>query len=180
MKMGTKIFGGFAVVCLGYLLVGLLLPGRWTAREEILLPQPPSEVFPLLNSLLAWEVWTPFPEEGMESYGPQEGTGAGLRWDDPQYGRGEAVITGSTPNREVTYEVRIEGGSLTISGRLTLESGPEGTLLQWVEEGDFGWNPLMGYAARGMASSQGEAMRASLERLMEAANRREKAPTEGG
>ena len=120
---------------------------------------------PFLNSLQAWESWTPFPEGGLETYGSAEGVGAGVRWNDPQYGEGEAEITRSSLDEEISYLVRIEGGALTVQGRFLLAPIKEGTRLLWEEEGDFGWNPLMGYTARGMAASQGEAMKASLERL---------------
>lgn len=165
MKLGAKIFGGLATLLLLYLLVGALLPGTWRAREATVLPAPPATIFPFLNSLEAWQAWTPFPEASLESYGPPEGLGAGIRWDDPQYGRGEAEITGSVGGRSVTYRVDVENGSLIINGTMTLRGQADGTLIEWIEEGDFGWNPLMGYAAKGMASSQGEAMKASLERL---------------
>lgn len=165
MRVGAKIFGALAGILLLFLLVGLLLPGTWRAQEEVLLPAPPSSVFPFLNRLSAWDLWTPFPDTGLEGFGPPEGVGAGLRWDDPRYGGGEARIVRSVENAEVGYEVEVDGGALRIHGVLTLEAEGGGTRLQWVEEGDFGWNPLMGYAARGMAESQGEAMRSSLETL---------------
>lgn len=165
MRLGAKIFGGLSGILLLFLLVGLLLPGSWQAQEEILLPAPPSSVFPLVNRLSAWELWTPFPESGLVLFGPPEGVGAGLRWDDPQYGKGEVRIIGSRKDVEVSYQVVVDSGALTICGTLTLEAEGGGTRLRWVEEGDFGWNPLMGYAARGMAASQGEAMGASLGRL---------------
>jgi hypothetical protein len=165
MRLGAKIFGGLSGILLLYLLVGLLLPGSWRAQEEILLPAPPSSVFPLVNRLSAWELWTPFPQSGLVSFGPPEGEGAGLRWDDPQYGKGEVRIIRSREDAEVSYWVEVEEGALTIRGVLTLEPEGGGTRLRWVEDGDFGWNPLMGYAARGMADSQGEAMKASLGRL---------------
>ena len=63
------------------------------------------------------------------------------------------------------YLVLVEGGSLRIHGIFSLSPERGGTHLSWVERGDFGWNPLMGYAARGMGTAQGEAMRSSLETL---------------
>lgn len=168
MRWGARIFGAISGILLLYLLVGFLLPGRWKAEETALLSAPPSRVFPLLDHLTAWEAWTPFPESGLEAFGPASGPGAGIRWQDPRYGKGEARITMTRPDAEVRYEVEVEGGALTIRGVLALAPEGAGTRLRWVEEGDFGWNPLMGFAAREMASSQGEAMRASLARLEEA------------
>ena len=171
MKTGAKVFATLSGVLLLFLLVGLLLPGTWRAETEAFLDATPGQVFPFINRLGDWEAWTPFPGTGLEEFGPAEGVGAGLRWDDPGYGSGEARIVASRTNEGVEYEVRIEGGRLRIRGKITLQLQGEGTRVVWVEEGDFGRNPLLGYTARGMASSQGEAMRASLQRLAEAVAR---------
>ena len=166
MKLGAKIFGILGGVLVLYLLVGLLMPGTWAANQKGVTVASPSTVFPFLNRMDMWQLWAPMPGSGSEFFGPSEGVGAGMRWDDPQYGSGEIQITGSVPNAEVVYSVEVENGALIVQGRFSLTPQASGTLLQWEESGDFGWNPLMGYAARGMGSSQAEAMRVSLERLV--------------
>jgi hypothetical protein len=177
MRTGAKVLATLSVLLLLFLLVGLLLPGTWRAEAGAFLKATPKEVFPFIHRLGAWEEWTPFPDTGLEPFGPPEGVGAGVRWDDPSYGKGEARILASRPNEGVEYEVRIEGGKLLIRGRITLQVQVDGTRITWIEEGDFGWNPLLGYTARSMASSQGEAMRASLERLAAAVAGRNPPPT---
>jgi len=177
VKWGARIFGALAGILLLYLLVGLLLPGTWTATEEAVLPVPPSAVYPYLSRISAWGAWTPFPETGLEVFGPSDGVGAGVRWDDPRYGKGEARIVEARQDTAVGYEVLIEGGALKIRGSLTLIAEGEGSRVRWVENGDFGWNPLMGYAARGMASTQGEAMKSSLLRLAAELTRQKPDPT---
>jgi hypothetical protein len=166
VKLGAKIFGILGGSLVLYLLLGLLMPGTWVARQEALVSSPPSAVFPYLNRMDLWQSWAPMPESGSESFGPPEGVDAGIRWDDPQYGRGQIQITGSFPNTEVTYSVEVEGGALRIEGKFALAPEGSGTRIEWEEAGDSGRNPLMGYAARGMSSSQGEAMRISLGRLV--------------
>jgi hypothetical protein len=165
MKIGARIFGALAAVLLLYLVVGLLLPGEWVAEVEDELHHPPEEVFPLLDNMESWRRWAALPDSGTQLFGPPSGTGAGIRWDDPRYGSGEVRITESRPLASVGYIVEVEGGALTIHGLLTLEASAPGTRLRWREEGKFGWNPLLGYAARGMPASQAEAMRAGLDRL---------------
>ena len=166
MKLGAKIFGILGGALVLYLLVGLLMPGTWVARQEAVAPAIPSAVFPYLNQMDLWPSWAPMPESGSELFGPPAGVGAGIRWDDPQYGKGQIQITGSLSNTEVTYTVVVEGGALRIEGKFALTPEKSGTRIEWEEAGDFGWNPLMGYAAKGMGSSQGEAMRISLEQLV--------------
>lgn len=165
MRLGAKIFGALSGVFLLYLLVGLLLPGTWKAEAETVFSAPPSSVFPFLDRMDRWVLWNPMPESGTLVVGPPSGVGAGIDWDDPQYGVGDVRIRTSVENERVEYEVHIEGGNLRIHGSMVLAAEDGGTRLRWTEEGDFGWNPLMGYAARGMEGSQSEAMRLNLETL---------------
>jgi hypothetical protein len=165
VKLGLKIFGALSGVLILFLLLGLLLPGTWEAEADTFLPAPPPTVFPFVNRMDQWVDWNPMPESGSEFLGPAEGVGAGLHWDDPQYGEGRVQILTSEADQRVEYEVSVEGGSLRIHGAFSLSPEEGGTRVHWTERGDFGWNPLMGYAARGMSASQGVAMRSSLETL---------------
>ena len=165
MKLGAKIFGVLAGVLLLYLLLGVFLPGTWTAQTEARLPARPEVVFPFLNQPNLWMRWNAVPDSGLEPVGGTSGVGAGLEWDDPRYGSGRFMIQESRPPRFVQYQVLVEDGALTVTGRLELSPDGTGSLLQWTEEGDFGWNPILGYAARGMGDSQREAMEAGLEVL---------------
>jgi len=167
MKLGARIFGALAGVLILYLLLGVLLPGTWEAQVEVTLPAPPSQVYPFLQSPEEWARWNTLPDSGLTFVGPRQGPGAGMEWDDPRYGSGRYEITAGQPHARVEYEVQVEGGALSIEGTLALTPTREGTHLFWSEKGDFGWNPLLGYAARGMASSQEEAMRSSIRRLLE-------------
>lgn len=165
MRLGAKIFGTLAVVLIFFLLAGVFLPGTWEAEADALVDAEPAEVFPFLNRPDLWAEWNAMPEAGITFFGAPEGAGAGLEWDDPQYGTGRFELLLSAPEDRIEYEVLIEGGALSILGSLTVRSEGAGARLEWREEGDFGWNPLMGYAARRMGSSQALAMMASLEKL---------------
>jgi hypothetical protein len=65
----------------------------------------------------------------------------------------------------VSYRVDVEGGSIRILGWIILEPSGDSTRITWREDGDFGRNPLLGFAARSMPESQGAQMKQSLERL---------------
>jgi hypothetical protein len=165
MSLGAKIFGALSGVLILFLVLGLLLPGTWEAEAEAVLPAPPHLLFPFVNRMDRWVLWNAMPESGTEPQGPEEGVGAGLRWDDPVYGKGSLEILTSDKDTLVEYRVLVEGGSLRVDGAFAMRPEGGGTRVHWVERGDFGWNPLMGYAARGLAESQGEALRSSLLRL---------------
>jgi hypothetical protein len=163
------VFGVFAVLFGGFMLVGVLLPGGWQAERTTEIAAPPDVLFGYMNGAQRWSEWTPSLESGSVAFGPAEGPGSGRRWNDPTYGSGEFVITSSDAPREVGYEVRVEDGAITIVGHVQLEPTPSGTRLTWREEGDFGWNPVLGYMAGRMDELQGAQMDASLASLREVA-----------
>ena len=166
-KIAGLFLGAVALLFGGLMIVGLLLPGGWEAERNIEIGASPEEVFPFLNSAARWEEWTPSPESGVELFGPAEGPGSGRRWDDPGYGQGEFVIAASRLPSEITYEVQVEDGAILIRGRIELEGATGGTRIRWREEGDFGWNPLLGYLAGRMSELQGAQLDASLGSLKE-------------
>ncbi|MSR23376.1 MAG: hypothetical protein EXR92_07535 [Gemmatimonadetes bacterium] len=158
----AAVLGSLALLFVGFLVVGFLLPSGWDAERSVRITAVPDSVFPHLSHAERWGEWTPSPATGVELFGPSDGPGSGRRWDDPLYGKGEFVIAASTPPRAVSYEVQVDEGAIQIRGELRLEPEGDGTMVRWREEGDFGWNPLLGYLARRMNELQGAQMEASL------------------
>lgn len=152
----------FLVLVLG---VGFALPGTWSARREAVVAAPPDSVFPFLDVLERWDRWSPWPDVEIERTGPARGQGATMTWDDPFAGDGRFVLVESDPPRRLGYRVDVEGGSMVTRGRFELAATPGGTRVVWWEEGDFGWNPLMGYAALSMHRVQGAELERGLARL---------------
>ena len=165
MSIGVKFFGGGALLLFLFLGAGFLLPGEWTVERSRTIGAPPEVVFPYLNAPARWESWTPWPEAGAAFGGPAEGPGASRSWDDPEWGDGIFTLTHEEPLRSVSYQVLVEEGRMETRGTLTLIPDAGGTLVQWREQGDFGWNPLMGWVARYMDRLQGRELERSLARL---------------
>ncbi|TVP44982.1 MAG: hypothetical protein EA350_10390 [Gemmatimonadales bacterium] len=179
LRIGAWAMGILALLSLGVLAVGFVLPSTWEAEAEILIEAPVDSIHPRVTAASAWLDWTPGPDTGVESFGPPQGAGSGYRWDDPGYGKGEFVLTevslgsspqngvpagapADTPGAYVRYEVEVEGGSIRIEGSMTLAHEPDGTRVFWKEVGDFGWNPMLGYLSGRMAELQGEQLARSL------------------
>ncbi len=160
----AKIFGGIGAVLVTLMLIGLVLPGTWTAEASIQIEAAPAEVFPFLNDLARWDTWTNWGEIDSELSDPSRGVGASRSWDDPDFGSGSVTITDSGSPTFVRYEVEVEGGA-SVTGELRIESLGTASRVIWREDGDFGRNPLMGYVARGMAKSQGAQLAEGLEKL---------------
>ncbi len=183
LKLAAIATGTIGALLIGFLVIGFLMPAEWEAEYAAEIEASPERVFAHLASAAAWEEWTPSPDSGVEVFGPEEGEGSGRRWDDTGYGQGEFVITRSDPPRMLEYRVEVEGGSIVIEGRMTLEAVGSGTRVHWTESGDFGRNPLLGYMAGQMGELQGaqlEASLASLRRLVEAGVLLEEGPDDDG
>lgn len=165
MSIGVKFFGGGALLLLLFLGIGFALPGTWEVSRQHLVAAPPEAVFPHLDSPARWEGWVPWPETGARFEGPPEGVGAARGWDDPEWGDGLFTLTAVDPLRRVDYTVEVEEGRMRTEGTLTLTPWEGGTLVEWTERGDFGWNPLMGWVARFMDRLQGRELERSLARL---------------
>lgn len=178
-RIAGIVLGAIALFFLVILGVGLFLPGTWEAEGSGLLEAPPERVFPYLSGAERWGLWTPYPEEGVELFGPAEGPGSGRRWDDPAEGSGEFTITRVRPFEEVAYGVEVEDGAIRIEGHIRLERENGHTRIHWREKGDFGWNPLLGYVAGRMAELQGARLEAALEALGRVVSEAEEGEPEG-
>jgi uncharacterized protein YndB with AHSA1/START domain len=164
-SFGTVVLGGGGLLLTFFLLLGWLLPSSWEAEAALLIPAPAAAVYPLLDSPEGWQRWTPWPESGVQRSGLSRGQGATLSWDDPELGAGSFTIVSATENRRVDYAVRVDEGDMRADGTLTLAPEGSGTKVQWREEGDLGWNPLMGYWALSLSRAQSEELAKGLERL---------------
>lgn len=164
MALLAKVFGAIGAVLVTFMVIGLVLPGTWSAEASLQIDASPAEVFPYLNDLSRWDRWTNWGEIDSELSDPSRGVGASRAWDDPNFGSGSVTITDSGSPTFVRYQVEVESGASVI-GEIRIEALGEASLVTWREEGDFGRNPLMGYVARGMAKSQGAQLAEGLEKL---------------
>lgn len=154
-----------ALLLLAFVGVGFLLSGEWQATRSTVVNASPAEVFDQLDSVEGWSRWSPMPFVGGEVSGPQRGAGARLAWDDPQWGQGVWTLTEAEAPSRIGYRVEVEEGAMLTLGRLELAPVEGGTRVEWTEQGDFGWNPLLAFMALGMDRMQGEEMEKSLAEL---------------
>ncbi len=164
-SFGVIILGGGGLLLGLFLLIGWLLPATWEAEASALFAAPPSAVYPHLDSPEGWQAWTPWPESGVTRTGPPRGTGASLAWDDPELGAGAFTIVSATEPERVEYAVLVDEGAMRTDGSLDLRPEGTGVRVTWREQGDLGWNPLMGYWALSLSRAQGEELAKGLERL---------------
>lgn len=155
--------GALGILVLG---VGLALPATWDVERSLRIDAPPDSIYRWLYDPGAWQEWTVWGGVELVASGPERGAGATLRWDDPYLGDGTFTVVEADPPRMVRYRVEVEGGAMVTEGRLTLTRAEgTGTTVTWEERGDFGWNPMMGYAALNMGRIQGVELERALRRL---------------
>ncbi len=164
-SVGVRVLGASAALLVLFLGVGFALPGTWGAERTAVLSAPPEVLFPLLERPAAWLAWTAWPDPGLVATGPDSGAGARLSWDSEEVGSGSFEIIEAVVPARVRYHVEVQGGSMRTDGTLVLEPEGTGSRVTWREEGDFGWNPLMGYWALFMSRAQGQEMEKALARL---------------
>ena len=166
LQVAWRVVAGLAFLLALFLVGGFLLPGTWSTERSRTMGLPADSIFPYLDVLARWETWSPWPGVEIERTGPPRGPGAMMRWDDPFTGDGVFRIVESRGDSLLRYEVRVEGGSIRTDGSFRLEDrGAGGTRVTWSEAGDFGWNPLLGYAALTMERAQGKELEHGLARL---------------
>ncbi len=166
-SFGTRLAAAGALVLGLFLGVGILLPGTWTAEASLEIAATPEELMPLLDGPEGWRRWTAWPDSGLVSHGPARGAGSGISWNHPELGRGAFEIVEVEARRGVRYRVEVEGGAMLTAGTVRLEPSSRGTRVTWHEEGDFGWNPLMGYWSLVMSGVQTDELLKGLGHLRE-------------
>lgn len=161
----ARIFGGIALLLLTLIGIGILLPGEWSAEATTRVGARPDSVYAVVAQVRSWPEWMPWPESGARFTGPSAGPGAEFHWDDEMYGTGSFSIEAAEPGRFLEYRVSVEDDAVVVRGRIELRPADGGTSIRWIEEGDAGWNPLVGFAALTQSDEQAAQLQETLDRL---------------
>jgi hypothetical protein len=176
--MLKKILIGIVVVVL--LLVGgaFLLPSSYHVEREVVIAGDSEDVFPHINNLKNWNVWTPwsverFPKMQVTYTGPEAGVGAESSWTDEDNGDGRMVITKSDPEEGIVYDLFFEGMPKSTGAIELEETGGDADTVRvtMAMDGEMGNNPVSRYFGLLMDSFLGvdfETGLANLKRTVEA------------
>jgi uncharacterized protein YndB with AHSA1/START domain len=171
VQAGWKLSLVFVGAILLFVGAGFFLPGTWSAEATRVIEASPDSVFALVASPKRWDEWTPWPEIQFSYDGPPEGAGAQRSWDAEQIGAGSFTITAAERPTRVEYEVALEGEAQPTRGSFRLEPVGGETQVSWREEGDYGSNPVMGWAALSMKRRHAGELEARLGALAERATK---------
>jgi hypothetical protein len=168
MKIIKRVALAVVAVVVILLVISLFLPSKWAVERTARIAAPAPAIFPYINSLKQWPVWTVWYERepGLRvSYdGPDAGVGAISRWTGKD-GQGEMTITASQMDESVFYDLVFNNGELRVRGVLRLTEGDGGTSVSWTTDGDAGLNPVGRYFALFMDRWMGRDFERSLATL---------------
>ncbi len=111
--MLNKVLGGLVGFVAGLFVLGYVLPDRAQLHREIVVHAPADEVFALISDLGAWESWSPWQDNGLQSSPTLtanhalgiDGVGQRirLRTEAPQIGGGvQEIVAIAAPGHVVT------------------------------------------------------------------------------
>lgn len=99
-----------AVLVAIFAVVVAMQPSEFTVTRSTSIAAEPSKIFPLVNNLRMWPLWSPWekldPDMRKEYGGSDEGAGATYGWNgNNKVGEGRNTITESKPNELVAMQL---------------------------------------------------------------------------
>ena len=164
---------------LGVLLVfPLFYKRRPRVARRAVIHAKPSEIFPFLNDLRNWPLWTEWArrDEMHFSYsGPPAGVGALQRWEGCCM-TGEMRLVQSVQDERIAYDLEINHGKYNLDGVLALEPEGDFTRVTWLCKWELSRNPYARYLDFFFMWKIGRDFSAGLENLTELIEKRHHAP----
>lgn len=129
------------------LVFPFFLRRRPRVERRITILAPPAAVFPFLNDLRNWPLWTAWSRRDPLDFSFGEitsGVGAEQRWQGSGM-NGELRIVKSEADERLDYEVAIDDGVYQLVGRIELQPDGACTRLVWRCAWDLAENPYRRY-----------------------------------
>jgi hypothetical protein len=156
------------VLVLILLIISFFLPDKVSVERSMVINAPTHEIFDKINTIQAWQEWSPWfeqdPNMEVEFYGPNSGVGSGYSWKSRKLGNGQITITESIPFRLVGLELNFEQHGISETGFI-LQSTRDGTLVIWSMDTELGWNPITRYFGLFMDLMLGSEFQKGLQNL---------------
>jgi hypothetical protein len=146
MLKTLAIIGVVVVVAIaGILLYAATKPDSFRVQRTVLINAPSDKVFPLINDVKAWTVWSPYEKKDpamKRTYGAvTAGKGATYAWDgDKNVGQGSMEIVESSPRKIVLKLDFLKPFEAHNMGEFVLEPKGDSTSVTWAI---YGPSPYM-------------------------------------
>jgi hypothetical protein len=132
---------------IGLLALPFFLHKKWRVARRIIIHAKPGAIFPHLNDLRNWPLWTEWARRGEMQFshgGPESGVGAVQFWDTGRL-NGVLKIVQSHPDERIAYELDVQAGKYRLDGAIALEPIGESTRVTWMCRWESGSNPYSRY-----------------------------------
>jgi len=129
------------------LVFPFFLRRRPRVERKITIVEPPEAIFPFLDDLRNWPLWTAWNrrDEIHYTYGKiAQGTGAEQFWSSHRMS-GRMRILKTELNERIDYEVLMEGSDQPVLGRIELHADGACTRVIWKCAWDLAENPYRRY-----------------------------------
>jgi Polyketide cyclase / dehydrase and lipid transport len=146
MLKTLAIIGVVVVVAIGgILLYAATKPDSFRVQRTVLISAPPNKVFPLINDIKAWTVWSPYEKKDpamKRTYGAvTAGKGATYAWEgDKNVGQGSIEMIESGPRKIVIKLDFLKPFEAHNMGEFLLEPKGDSTSVTWAI---YGPSPYM-------------------------------------
>ena len=149
MAFLKKLLIGIGALIVIVCVIGFFLPSEYSVERRILIKANPSEVYPEVVDLKAWQKWGVWfkrdPNMVIDYSGPDRAIGMRSVWQSATEGNGEMEITQLVHNKNVEYRLYFPDFDMGSTGSVSLTPQEEGTLVTWTDEGEVGMNPVDRY-----------------------------------
>lgn len=174
MKVFKKILIIVVVLIVAFILVGFLLPSKWSVQRSTVINAPSTAIYPLVaNFKTGWPQWSTFDYEDptiQYNYaGPVQGVGATRSWLSKKMGDGSQVITAADPASGVGFQLQMAQNGFLLNGRIAFEPAGNSTKVTWTDSGEVGNNLLFRYMVSLMDKMMGPTFEKSLAELKQKA-----------
>jgi len=146
MLKTLAIIGAIVVVAIaGILIYAATKPDSFRVQRVVLINAPPDKVFPLINDIKAWTVWSPYEKKDpamKRTYGAvTAGKGATYAWEgNKEVGQGSMEIVESSPRKIVLKLDFLKPFEAHNMGEFLLEPKGDSTSVTWAI---YGPSPYM-------------------------------------
>lgn len=134
-----------AIITLLLIFLPFTFSPVWTAKRTVFIGERPEAIYPYLNNIEKWQewtVWTKKEDPAMSFDYTQKLTGAGAKasWKSKKMGNGSIKFLSIERGKSVTYEMFFGTVANAITGTITVERSGLGSVVVWIQQGNFGKN----------------------------------------
>ena len=148
MKLAKLVLALFALLVVGFVGIGFLLPSQYSVERSIIVDAPIDVVFDHVNDLPKNESWSPWkaadPTMKWTMGDKTTGLGASYSWTSDNSGIGDLTISKSELNKHIQTELNF-GPQGQGQGFWDFEQLSSGVKVTWSMTGDAGNNPVGRY-----------------------------------